>query len=46
MKSFRVTKIVTEIKLESVWGRVTIKKKLPETITHKILETNSDFQVK
>ena len=27
-------------------GRVRMKKKFTETITHKILETNSSFQVK
>ena len=45
MKGFRVTKNVKEIKLEGVWGELESKKKIPETITHKISETNSSFHV-
>ena len=46
MKGLRVIKNVKEITFEGVWGRIRIKKKFPETITHKIFETNSSFHVK
>ena len=43
MKGPRVTEIVQKINFE---GRVRIKKKIPETITHKVSETNSSFHMK
>ena len=46
MKGLRVTKIVKEVKFEGVWGELESKKMFPETITHKIFETNSSFHVK
>ena len=45
MKRVRVTKIVTEIKFEEVWGKFRNEKKFPQTMTQKIFETNSIFQV-
>ena len=45
MKGLRVTKIVKKIRLKRP-GVVRIKIKSPETITHKIFETNSSFHVK
>ena len=44
VKGIRVTKIPKQIKFEEVWVRS--KKLLPETITHKIFETSSTFDVK
>ena len=51
MKSHRVTKNFKEIKLEGVKEtelkkKHRIKKRFPETITHKISEPNSSFQDK
>ena len=46
MESFRVTKNDKEIRFEGVWGELESKKKFPETITHKISQTNSSFCVK
>ena len=46
VKDLRVTKNVKENRFEGVWGEVEFKKKLPETMTHKIFETNSSFHVK
>ena len=46
MKGLRVTKNVKETKFEVVWGELESKKRFPETITHKIFETNSGFNVK
>ena len=46
MKGLRVTKIVKEIKFEWGLGQVRSKKLFPETIIHKIFETNSSFHVK
>ena len=46
VKDLRVTKYVKENRFEGVWGELELKKKLPETITDKILETNSSFHVK
>ena len=40
----RVTKNAKEIKFEGAWGE--LESKFPETITHKIFETNSSFLVK
>ena len=45
MKRLRVSKNVKDYVLRGL-GRVRIKKKFPETITHKISETNSSFYVK
>ena len=42
----RPTKIVKEIKFEGVQGELKLKKRFPETIIHKIFETNSSFHVK
>ena len=42
MKGLRVTKNVKEIKFKGVWGELE-SKKFPQTITHKISETNSSF---
>ena len=46
MKGLRVTKNVRAIKFDGVWAELESKKKFPETITHKIFETNSSFDVK
>ena len=46
MKGLRVTKNVKEIKFEGVWGKLESKKRFPETITHKIFDTNSGFRMK
>ena len=46
MKGLTVTKIVKKIKFEGVWGELESKKRFPETISHKIFETNSSFHVK
>ena len=45
MKILKVTKIVKELKFKGVWGRIRIKKKFPETKSHKILENSSRFHV-
>ena len=45
MKGLRVTTNVKEVKFEEVWGELE-PKKFPETITHKIFETNSSFHAK
>ena len=42
MKDVRVIKIVEEVKSEGV----RMKKRFPETIRHKIFQTNSIFHVK
>ena len=34
-----------EIKYEGIWGDLESKKRFPETITHKIFETNFSFHV-
>ena len=44
VKILRVTKNVKAIKFKGVW--LEYDKKFPETITHKIFETNSSFHVK
>ena len=44
MKGLRVTENVKEIRFEEVWGELE-SKGFPETITHKIFETNSSFHV-
>ena len=46
MKGLTVTKNVKFIKFEGVWDELESKTKFPETITHKITETNSSFHVK
>ena len=46
VKGLRVTKIVKDVKFEGVLVELESKKKFPETITHKIFETNSSFHVK
>ena len=46
MKGIRVTSYFKGITFEGVWGELESKKKFPETITHKISETNSRFDVK
>ena len=47
MKGLRVTKIAKKIKFEEICDELESKKrKIPETINHKIFETNSIFQVK
>ena len=46
MKGLRVTKNVEEIKFEGVRDELESKKKFPDTINHKISETNSSFHVK
>ena len=46
MKSLKVIKIVKEIKYEGVWGELKAKKQFPETIIHKVFETNSSFHVR
>ena len=46
MKGLRVTKIVKEVKFEGVWGNLESKNKFPETITHKIFETDPIFHFK
>ena len=46
MKGLRVIKIVKEIKLEEVWGELEAKKVFPETTTHKIFDTYSNFYTK
>ena len=46
MKGLRITKNVKEVKFQGVWGQVTIKKAFPETIAHKICETNYSFHMK
>ena len=46
MKGLKVTKIVKEIKFLGVWGELKATKMFPETIIHKIFETNSSFHVK
>ena len=46
MEGLRITKIVKEIKFQEVWGELESKKRFPETISHKIFENNSSFQVK
>ena len=46
MKGFRVIKNFKGIKFEGVSGKARIKKMFPETITHKISESNSSFHVK
>ena len=38
--------ICQQNKFEEVWEKLESKKKFPETITHKISETNSTFHVK
>ena len=45
MKDLRVTKIVKEIKFEGILGELESKNMFPETIIHKIFETNSSFHV-
>ena len=45
MKGVRVTKIVKEIKFQGIWGELK-QKMFPETIIHKIFETNFSFHVK
>ena len=45
IKCLRATEIVQEIKFEGVWGDLEAKM-FPETITHKISETDSGFHVK
>ena len=47
MKGLRYTKIVKEIKIEEVSGKLEAKTKIfPETIIHKIFEANSSFHMK
>ena len=47
MKGLRYTKIVKEIKIEEVSGKLEAKTKIfPETIIRKRFETNSSFNVK
>ena len=46
MRGFRVTKNVKIIKFEGIWGELELKKRFPETMTHKIFETNSSFHAK
>ena len=46
VKILRVNKNIKEIKLRGVCGRLKPKKGFPETMTHKVLETNSSFHVK
>ena len=46
MKRLRGTNNVKEIKIKGIWGQVRIKKLFPETITHKVTETNSTFHMK
>ena len=41
MGDLTVAKRINEIKFDLVWGELESKKKFPETITHKIFETNS-----
>ena len=43
MKSLRITKIIKQIRFEGVWGKLESRKGFPETIIHKIFETNSSF---
>ena len=46
MKGLKIAKIVKEITFEGDWGELELKKRFPETIIHKIFETNSSFHVK
>ena len=48
MKGLSVNKNVKEIKFDGFWGKLKAKKKkkIPETIIHKIFETKSSFHVK
>ena len=46
VKGLRFTKIVKQIKLEGVLGQVRSKKMFPETIIHRVIETNSSSHVK
>ena len=45
MKGLRVTKNVKAIKFEGVWGELQ-SKKFPETITHKVFDTNFSLHLK
>ena len=44
MKSIGVTEIAKEIKGKGVWGEFQPKKRFPETTSHKIIVTNSNFR--
>ena len=46
MKGIRVTEIIKEINFKGVWDELKPKKRFPETIDHKIFETNSCLHVK
>ena len=47
MKGLKYTKIVKEIKIEEVSGKLEAKTKIfPETIIRKIFEANSSFHIK
>ena len=45
MQGLKIIKNIKENKFEGVWGELDSKKNFPETITHKIFETNSSFCV-
>ena len=47
MNCLIVTKNVKEIDFEVIWGKLELKKKkIPEALFHKIIETNCSFHVK
>ena len=46
MKGLAVTTNAKAIKFRWVWDELELKKGFPETISHKISETNSSFRVK
>ena len=46
VKGLGITKIVKEIRVEGVWGKLKAKKMFPDTSIHKIFETNFSFHVK
>ena len=46
MKGITVTKIIKEFRFGGVWGQVRKEKKNPETIIHKMFETNSSVHMK
>ena len=45
MKGPGVSNVVTGSKFEGVWGELETKKVFPETIIHKVSETNTNFHV-
>ena len=46
MKGLSVTKNAKETNFEGVWGELESNKRFPETIPHKIFDTNFGFHMK